>query len=194
MNPQFLLLLFLAPSLTASYSQAGAGRNANPAANMEHKLDHLLSNSKLEHPDPTPTVFTEEEINAYLASGEVKLPAGVDSVSFQEEPGVVTASLKVDFDKLTATRNSGNPLLQIFTGKHAIEGRAHAHGVDGSGFVNLDSVSLDGVEIPRLLLQLFVDQYLRPRYPQVGLDSVFALPARIDAVVVGSHRLTLTQS
>jgi hypothetical protein len=27
-----------------------------------------------------------------------------------------------------------------------------------------------------------------------GLDSEFALPARIDAAVVGSHRLTLTQS
>jgi hypothetical protein len=194
MNPQFLLLLFLAPSLTASFSQAGAGRNSNPAADMQRKLDHLLSNSKLQHPDPTPTVFMEEEINAYLASGEVKFPAGVDSVSFQEEPGMVTASLKVNFDKLKAERNSGNPLLQIFTGMHAIEGRAHARGVDGSAFVNVDSVSLDGVEIPRLVLQLFVDQYLRPRYPQVGLDSEFALPARVDTVVVGSHRLTLTQS
>jgi len=107
---------------------------------------------------------------------------------------MVTAILKVDFDKLKAERNSGSPLLQIFTGTHAIEGRAHAHAVDGSAFVNVDSVSLDGVEIPRLVLQLFVDQYLRPRYPQVGLDSEFALPARIDTVVVGAHRLTLSQS
>jgi len=83
MSPQFFLLLILAPSLTASFSQAGAGRSSNPAADMERKLEHLASNSKLQHPDPTPTVFREEEINAYLASGEVKLPTGVDSVSFQ---------------------------------------------------------------------------------------------------------------
>jgi len=198
MNPQFLVLFFLLPALTPALTpalpQAGSGRNRNPAAEMERKLEHLRSNGKLEHPDPKPTVFMEEEINAYLSSGEVKFPAGVESVNFQEEPGIVTANLKVDFDKLKAKRNSGNPLLQIFTGMHAIEGRAHAHGADGSAFVNLDSVSLDGVEIPRLVLQLFADQYLRPQYPQAGLDSQFALPARIDTVMVGSHRLTLTQS
>jgi len=194
MNPQFLLLLFLVPALTSFFSQARAGRNSKPAADMEHKLEHLLSNGKLQHPDPTPTVLTEEEINVYLASGEVKLPAGVESVSFEEEPGVVTANLQVDFDQLKAQRNSGNPLLQIFTGMHAIEGRAHAHGADGSAFVNVDSVSLDGIEIPRLALQLFVDQYLRPQYPQAGLDSQFALPAKIETVVVGSHQLTITQS
>ena len=194
MNPQFLLLLFLVPALTSSFSQARAGRNSKPAADMERKLEHLLTNSKLQHPHPAPTVFTEEEINAYLASGAVKLPAGVESVRFEEEPGVLTANVKVDFDQLKAQRNSGNPLLQIFTGMHAIDGRAHAHGVDGSAFVNVDSVSLDGIEIPRLVLQLFVEQYLRPQYPQAGLDSQFALPARIETVVVGSHQLTITQS
>jgi hypothetical protein len=35
---------------------------------------------------------------------------------------------------------------------------------------------------------------LRPQYPQAGLDSKFALPARIETVVVGSHQLTITQS
>jgi hypothetical protein len=194
MNPQFLLLLFLVSALTSSFSQARAGRNSKPAAEMERKLEHLLTNSKRQHPDPAPTVFTEEEINAYLASGEVQLPAGVESVRFEEEPGVLTANLKVDFDQLKAQHNSGNPLLQIFTGTHAIDGRAHAHGADGSAFVNVDSVSLDGIEIPRLVLQLFVDQYLRPQYPQAGLDSQFALPARIETVVVGSHQLTITQS
>jgi hypothetical protein len=193
MNPQFLLLLFLVPALTSSFAQARA-RNSKPAADMARKLEHLVSNGKLQHPDPTPTVLTEEEINAYLASGEVKLPAGVESVSFEEEPGVLTANLKVDFDQLKAQRNSGNPLLQIFTGTHAIDGRAHAHGAEGSAFVNVDSVSLDGIEIPRLVLQLFVEQYLRPQYPQAGLDSKFALPARIETVVVGSHQLTITQS
>ena len=73
-------------------------------------------------------------------------------------------------------------------------GQAHAHGSHGKGLVDVDSVSLDNVEIPRFVLQLFVDKYLRPRYPPAGLTSEFALPARIDTAVVGSHRLTLTQS
>jgi hypothetical protein len=194
MNQQFALLFFLFSTLTSSLPQARSGPGSNPAASMERKLEHLRSNSQLRHPDPTPTVFTEQEINAYLASGKLKLPAGVESVIFQEDPGIVTATLRVDFDKLEDQQNTGNPWLSVFAGTHDVAGRAHAHGSQSKGFVEVDSVSLDNVEIPRFVLQLFLDRYLRPRYPAVGLDSEFALPARIDTAVVGSHRLTLTQS
>ena len=59
--------------------------------------------------------------------------------------------------------------------------------------VHVDSVSLDGVEIPRFVLQLFVEKYLQPKYPNVGLDSRFGLPDRIDTAIVGQHRLTVAQ-
>ncbi|HXW92370.1 MAG TPA: hypothetical protein VEK33_17595 [Terriglobales bacterium] len=194
MSPRFLLLLFPFFTLTLSLSPAGSPLDANPAASMERKLEHIRSNSRLPHPDPTPTVFTEDEINAYLADSRTRFPAGVESVHFQEDPGMVTAALKIDFDELKAGRTAENPLLSIFTGVHDVVARAHAHGADGKAFVAVDSVSIDKVEIPRLVLQLFVDRYLRPQYPQAGLDSEFALPAKIDTGVVGSHRLTLTQS
>ena len=57
--------------------------------------------------------------------------------------------------------------------------------------VHVDSVSLDGVEIPSFVLELFVQKYLKPKYPNIGMDSRFALPARVDAATVGlaqSHR------
>jgi len=193
MNPQFAFLFFLFSTLT-SLPQAGPTPGSNPATSMERKLEHLKTNSQLRHPYPAATVFTEEEINAYLASGKLKLPLGVQSVMFQEEPGIVTATLTVDFDKLVDQRNVGNPWLSVFAGTHDVVGRANAHGSHGKGFVDVDAVSLDNVEIPRFVLQLFVDKYLRPRYPPAGLNSEFALPARIDTAVVGSHRLTLTQS
>jgi len=194
MNPLFLLLFFPFFALTLSLAPAWSGADTTPAASMERKLEHIRSNGRLPHPDPTPTVFTEEEINAYLASSRARFPAGVESVNLQEDPGMVTAALKIDFDQLKAGRTAENPLLSIFTGIHDVVARAHAHGAHGKAFVAVDSVSIDKVEIPRLVLQLFVDRYLRPQYPQVGLDSEFALPARIDTGVVGSHRLTLTQS
>jgi hypothetical protein len=34
---------------------------------------------------------------------------------------------------------------------------------------------------------------ITPKYPQVGVDSQFALPDRIDIATVGLHKLTLTQ-
>jgi hypothetical protein len=160
---------------------------------MEHKLQHVESNGTLAHPDETPTEFTEREINAYFAAGKIKLPAGVRSVTFQGEPGVVNATSRVDFDQLKTGRNSSNPLLSVFSGVHDVVVTTHSQGVRGQGVVHVDSVSLDGVEIPRFVLQLFVERYLQPKYPSVGLDSRFELPDRIDTAAVGLHRLTLTQ-
>ncbi|HXX28063.1 MAG TPA: hypothetical protein VEI99_06330, partial [Terriglobales bacterium] len=47
----------------------------------------------------------------YLASGKLKLPAGVESVIFQANLGIVTATLRVDFDKLEDERISEIPSL-----------------------------------------------------------------------------------
>jgi hypothetical protein len=69
----------------------------------------------------------------------------------------------------------------------------HAYGAKGQGLVHVDSVSLDGVEVPQFVLQLFVEKYLKSKYPNIGLDSRFALPARLDAATVGLHRVTITQ-
>jgi hypothetical protein len=57
----------------------------------------------------------------------------------------------------------------------------------------VDSVSLDGVEIPEFVLELFAEKYLQPKNPQIGLDSQFALPNRIDTATVGLHKLIVTQ-
>jgi hypothetical protein len=175
------------------HAQSWPAQNSDALARMERKLQHVESNGKLAHPDQTPTTFTEQEINVYFASGAVEFPSGVQSLHFQAQPGIVTANTRVDFDRLRAGTNSSNPLLSIFTGVHDVIVIAHAHGAGGKGFVQVDSVLVDGVQIPRFVLQLFVEKYLRPKYPQVGLDSQFSLPDRIDGAAVGTHALTVRQ-
>ena len=59
--------------------------------------------------------------------------------------------------------------------------------------VHVDSVSLDGVEIPQFVLELFVEKYLKPKYPNIGIDSRFALPAHVDSATVGLHKVTVIQ-
>jgi hypothetical protein len=99
----------------------------------------------------------------------------------------------VDFDRVREGIHSSNPLLSIFSGVHDVVVIAHAHGAGGQGYVHVDSVSLDGVEIPEFVLELFVEKYLQPKNPQIGLDSQFALPDRIDTATVGVHKLIVTQ-
>jgi hypothetical protein len=162
-------------------------------ASMERKLRRIESNGSSPHPQPTRTELSEQEINAYFAAGKIDLPAGVESIRFESEPEVVKATAHVDFERIKAGRSSFNTLLEVFRGVHDVDVVAHAHAAGGVGYVEVDSVSLDGVEIPRFVLQLFVANYIQSKYPNLGLDSSFRLPDRIDQATVGAHELTVTQ-
>jgi hypothetical protein len=163
------------------------------AAVMQRKLDYIEKNGRSAHPSPKPTVLTEEQVNAYVASDYVKLPNGVESVKLAGEFGVVTGNTRVDFDRIREGIHSSNPLLSMFSGVHDVVVVTHAHGEAARGYVHVDSVSLDGIEVPRFVLQMFVEKFLTPKYPEIGLDSQFALPDRIDSAKVGEHQLTIIQ-
>ena len=176
----------------AAVSAAGAP-GPHDLASAEQKLDHIEANGRSPNPSPTPTVLSEQEVNAYLASDHVRLPAGVGKVTLEGRNGQITGRTRVDFDRIRAGVHSSNSLLSVFTGAHDVVVVTHAHGEGGRGHVHVDSVSLDNVEVPPFLLELLVEKLLKPMYPDIGLDSEFRLPARIDRAEVGEHEITLIQ-
>ena len=159
----------------------------------ERKIDHVEANARAPRPNQTPTVFTEAEVNAYLASDNVQLPNGVQSVKLEGEAGVITGNARVDFDRIREGSHSSNPLLSVFSGVHDVVVVAHAHGAEGRGHIHVDSVSIDDMEVPHFVLQLFVDKFLTPKYPDLGIDSQFTMADRIDTATVGPHELTIIQ-
>ena len=52
---------------------------------------------------------------------------------------------------------------------------------------------MSGIDVPRMALQYFVNKYITSKYPNLGLDSQFPLPDKIDLATVGYHKLTVTQ-
>jgi hypothetical protein len=192
-----LLLIALVAScplfLAARNSEPDSAKPRSDAASTEMKLRRVEANGRLAHPVSAPTTFTESEVNSYLASGKVKLPPGVQSVKLQGEPGIITGEAQVDFDRIREGAHSSNPLLSIFSGVHDVVVIAHAHGSGGKGYVDVDSVSLDGVAIPEFVLELFVEKFVQPKHPQIGVDSQFALPDRIDTAAVGLHQMIVIQ-
>ncbi len=177
-------------SQAASHTQAtydAAGRSA------ERKFAHIEQNGKLAHPDPTPTVLTEREVNSWFSSGQADLPKGVNRLQLQADPRIIHGTADLDFDQVTSGRYSANPLMSLFRGIHQVTADAHAQGLNGTGQVHIDSVSLDGVAVPRMALEYFVDHYIHPKYPNLGIDSTFKLPNKIDQAEVGSHQVTVIQ-
>jgi hypothetical protein len=188
--PLCTLASAVSQSPPASATEATYQAAANRAA---AKFERLRQNAAREHPDPQPVVFTEGEINAYLASGQVKLPKGVRSLHLGSTPGLIQGKAEVDFDAITAGKRNNNPLLMLFTGVHEAEVSAQAAGRNGQGEVHIETVAIDGGTVPRIALEFFADRYLKPKYPNVGLDSRFPLPERIDTATAGQHTLTIGQ-
>ncbi len=186
-------LILLSLSLLVVCPQRAATA-ANPAAqSAKRKIEHIESNAQKRPPDSTPTVLTADEVNAYINSGAVRLPKGVQRVRMEGAPGVVTANTVVDFDQITQGSRSMNPLLMLFSGVHDVQIAAHAHGERRQGYVHVDRVAIDNVEVPQVALQFFIDHYIKPKYPEVGIDTRFQMPDRIDTAVVGQQKLTIVQ-
>jgi hypothetical protein len=174
-------------------AQQPSGSEHRLAASMQRKLDHIKQNGERHSPDRSPTVMTEEEINDYFISGRIKLPVGVKKVWMTGQSGVVTGQMIVDFDEIRAGQRSANPLLAIFSGTHNVRVEADAYGSGGVGRVHVRTMSMDGIDVPRIALEYFANKYLKPKYPGIGLDSEFKLSNRIDVATVGYHKLTVSQ-
>ena len=189
-----LLCLFAGATAQSAKTTSTPKKKLSPAAaRMQQKLDHIDQNATANPVDQRPTQLNEDEVNAWVAEGMLKLPKGVKKAVFHGQSGTIHCDANVDFDEITAGQHSFNPLLMIFSGTHDISVAGAADAQGGTGHVHIQSASLDGIDIPRAALELFVNRYLKPKYPNVGLDSEFKMPNRIDTGTVGNHYAVLTQ-
>jgi hypothetical protein len=171
-------------------------------AQAQHSAEYLSADKKFSamtafeaHPAPGGTVtrVSDAELNAYFNEGGIKLPDGVSDLRLETEPGILHGSAQVDFDKVTAKSRSNNALMMVFTGVHTVRVTAEANGSKGRARIIVQSVSLDGLEIPKQALEFFIQRYLQPKYPEIDLDTVIGMPYRIDSAAVGEGQITLSQ-
>lgn len=164
-----------------------------PAARFQQKLDFLERNAQATPVQRRSTQINADEVNAWFAEGGYRLPKGVEKVVFHSQADTIVADSTVDFDAIKEGKRNLNPLLSMFSGVHEVQVNANASASNGEGKVNIQSVSIDGVSVPRIALELFVNKYLKPKYPNVGLDNQFRMPDRIDSAVLGNDSAVLTQ-
>ncbi len=191
----FVLTIAGSHFLVAAASPLPAPKTQKQLADsMEAKIASVKGNGEKERPAKRATVFQQDEINAYFAERRLTMPDGVRSVTFMLTPNLVRSQARVDFDDITRDRRTRNPLMYLFTGTHDVEVSARTASA-GAGIVHVsvESVTIDGVTVPRMALQFFIDRFVSPKYPKVGLDRDYRLPAKMDSVVIGQRQGTVTQ-
>ena len=189
----FLWLLMLGVAVGDQHPQSPPDNHSHEFHSIQAKLAYLKQNAAKAHPDPKPVELTEAEVNAYFIEGGVKLPKGVSHVRLTSQPGMIDAHAQIDFEAITNGHGSNNPLYSLFSGTHDIHAVAQASGANGTASIRVQTVELDGVQVPQFLLQLFVQHYITPKYPNVGITSTFKLPLRIDSAVIDTERVRLVQ-
>lgn len=186
---------FLALLLLGTFALiAEAARHTPAYLSMDKKIAVLESNASETSAKPQTTTITQDELNAYLTEGGVKIPNGLSNVKIQFQPGAVHASSQVDFDQLSEGHGGGNPIFSaLFSGTHDVEADGQASGSNGQGTVTIQSVKLDGVPVPKSALEYLIQHYVKPKYPSAGMTSTFALPEKIETAVVQPSQVELTQ-
>ena len=187
--------VFVLLGVPASSQRTSSGtKHFSPsAASFQKKLDYLERNAKANPVQRRSTQLNADEANAWFREGGYKLPQGVQKVVFHSQPDTIVANTTVDFDEVKQGKRNLNPLLSVFSGVHDVEVTATASAQNGQGHVTIQTVSIDGVGVPHLALEMFVKRYITPKYPGVGLDNIFAMPDRIDTATVGHDYALLTQ-
>jgi len=139
--------------------------------------------------------ISEHEANSYLAYDLAgAIPPGVSDIALQFTPGRITGSSVMDFDKLKeGLRVPFHPVADfLLRGVHTVGVEGSTSGMNGTGQFQLERVLLDGVELPQMVVDYMIEQYLRPRFPSAAINRPFVLPFSIDSFRPGTESLTLT--
>jgi hypothetical protein len=186
---------FVALLILATFALfADAARHSPAYLSMDKKIAVIESNASNPPARPQTTTITQDELNAYLNEGGVNIPKGLSNVKIEFSPGAIHALSQVNFDQLAEGRGGGNPIFSaLFSGTHDVEADAQASGSNGQGTVTLESVKLDGVTIPKSALEYLIQHYVKPKYPQAGMTSTFALPDNIQSAAVQQAQVALAQ-
>jgi hypothetical protein len=168
---------------------AGTTRVSRKAAqSLQTKIDHIKRNG--ETPDPkrsaVETEVTESELESYVVySMKEDIPVQVDSINVHLTPGTVAADTQVTF----TSNATGNSMLDALVGgTHNLSVKGHLSGAEGVGKFDLEEVKVDGIPVPKVLIQTLVEKYVKPKYPEVDLKAPFDMPWGIRVIDIGEGK------
>jgi hypothetical protein len=145
------------------------------------------------------TLVSENELNSYLVyDARAQLPTGVVEPSLTIlGTGRVSGRAVVDLDAVRKAKNPTSLLdpMNYLTGRLPVTATGVLRTSNGVGRFALETASVGGVPIPKLILQEIVSYYSRTAENPSGvsLDDPFALPARIREIQVERGQAIIVQ-
>lgn len=177
----------------------GAAPTRRDADSFQRKLLEIETYSTASLPGARLTPITEGELNSYIRLDlATMLPTGVEQpwVDIVGE-GRVSGEAVVDLDSVRRSRPSRGLLdpMNLATGRMKVTATGLLRTEEGKAWLDVDSATVAGVPVPKVVLQEVVAYYTKsPDYPRgVNLDEPFPLPARIKEIHVREDQAVIVQ-
>jgi len=186
-------------TLTVSCSVDTAKPPIESRDQLQEKIDAVMANGEKTPVPAKTTSFSEAEVNTALTVNfKEKIPIGIT------EPQVrllgnsrLTARVVVDVDEFKrkrSKRSNAGP-LNFFGGKIPVLVRGDLIVRGGQGQFKLHSAEVNGIPLPKSLVQEMLATYTRGRNNPNGIDleKPFELPANIREVIVNVGEAVVVQ-
>jgi hypothetical protein len=186
-------------SLLGAVPHADVRASRRDAALLKQKVATINAHAERATKVGRRTMVTENEVNSYLAyDAQSQLPTGVIEPSVTIlGPGRLSGRAVVDLDAVRKAKNPTSLLdpMNYLMGRLPVTATGVLTTSNGTGRFALESASVGGVPIPKLILQEIVSYYSRTAENPAGvsLDDPFALPARIREIQVERGQAIIVQ-
>ena len=179
--------------------EAGQRASKRDAELLRQKVATISAHGERPGKQGRRTTVTEGEVNSYLVyDAKPQLPAGVVEPTVTIlGTGRLSGRAVVDLDAVRHARASQSWFdpTNYLTGRLPVSATGRLKTSNGVGQFELESASVGGVPIPKILLQEIISYYTRtPEKPSgIDLDDPFALPARIREIQVERGQAIIVQ-
>src|SRR3954471_8871555 len=186
-----LAAIVVIKSFPVHSASVGAQNAERAAASLESKINTIKkADADKKRHERTRMDITEAELESYVMVYLRKdIPIQIESVRAHLTPGVVAADTRLSIPAGT----TGNTLVDaLVTGTHNLLISGKLTTAKGEGKFDIQSLSVDGIPVPNILIDALLRKYAKPKYPDVDIKEPFDLPWGIQNIEVGQGKATVT--
>jgi len=182
-----LLVAVGAAMISRSFSQQAASAGFEPskasAESLRNKIDAVQRASADAGERRREQVeVSEAELESYvLVFLRKEMPVQLDSMDVQLTTGAVAGDAQITFN----SSPTGNPMIDALAGgTHNVFVKGKLAGANSEGRFELEEVRVDGIPVPKVLIETLFEKYVKPRYPEADMKAPFELPWGIQELTI----------
>ncbi|MCC6586683.1 MAG: hypothetical protein IT168_08190 [Bryobacterales bacterium] len=138
--------------------------------------------------------FSVAEANAYAREEARKeVGDGLRNTKVWFGSGTASGSATIDFVKVQTARGKPPGMLMrlMLEGEKDVQVTVRVESRGGQAKIDVDEVYINGLAIPKSAVNLLIDYYVMPRYPEAKIGQWFELRHRVDTIGVTAGGVAL---